>query len=87
MLSTAAEKENLTTQDITAIAADIRSHSDNIEDDEFSNVMFKMQHLGLWKGEPRQVREPIVSLNREVGFVNSDAAGIFVPCAKFGDHQ
>jgi hypothetical protein len=24
-------------------------------------------------------------VGREVGFVNSDAAGIFVPCANFGD--
>lgn len=44
-----------------------------------------MQHLGMWKGEAKTVREPIVSIHHEVGFVNSDAAGIFVPCASFGD--
>ena len=31
------------------------------------------------------MREPILSLGRDVGFVNSDAAGVFVPCAQFGD--
>ena len=39
----------------------------------------------MWSGETAPVREPIISEGREVGFVNSDAAGIFVPCADFGD--
>lgn len=50
--------------------------------DGFFNLL---QNLGMWKGEVKPVREPIVSLNRSVGFVNSDAAGIFVPCREFGD--
>lgn len=45
-----------------------------------------LKELGMWSGETKPVREPIVSLNRSVGFVNSDAAGIFVPCRRFGDH-
>ena len=45
-----------------------------------------LNQLGMWSGETQPVREPIVSLNRSVGFVNSDAAGIFVPCRRFGDH-
>lgn len=51
----------------------------------FDGLLNLMHHLGMWKGEVKPVREPIVSLNREVGFVNSDAAGIFVPCVSFGD--
>ncbi len=51
----------------------------------FDGVMYLMKELGMWKGEIASVREPIVSEGREVGFVNSDAAGIFVPCANFGD--
>ena len=51
----------------------------------FDGVMYLMKELGMWKGEITSVREPIVSEGREVGFVNSDAAGIFVPCANFGD--
>ena len=50
--------------------------------DGFFNLL---KELGMWKGKTNTVREPIVSLNREVGFVNSDAAGIFVPCKKFGE--
>ena len=51
----------------------------------FDGVMYLMKELGMWKGEIASVREPIVSEGREVGFVNSDAAGIFIPCANFGD--
>ena len=39
----------------------------------------------MWSGETAPVREPIVSEGREVGFINSDAAGIFVPCVSFGE--
>ena len=51
----------------------------------FDGILNLMKELGMWKGETKAVREPIVSLNRSVGFVNSDAAGIFVPCVRFGD--
>lgn len=51
----------------------------------FDGVLNLMKELGMWKGETAYVREPVVSVGREVGFVNSDAAGIFVPCANFGD--
>ncbi|MBP5362752.1 MAG: succinylglutamate desuccinylase/aspartoacylase family protein [Ruminococcus sp.] len=51
----------------------------------FDGILNLMKELGMWHGETAHVREPIVSEGREVGFVNSDAAGIFVPCADFGD--
>lgn len=51
----------------------------------FDGILNLMKELGMWSGETSPVREPIVSEGREVGFVNSDAAGIFVPCADFGD--
>ena len=51
----------------------------------FDGILNLMKELGMWNGETTPVREPIVSEGREVGFVNSDAAGIFVPCANFGD--
>lgn len=38
-----------------------------------------MKHLGMWSGEVKPVREPMTSVGREVGFVNSGAAGVFVP--------
>ena len=52
----------------------------------FDGILNLMKELGMWSGEGTPVREPIVSEGREVGFVNSDAAGIFVPCADFGDN-
>ena len=51
----------------------------------FDGILNLMKELGMWNGETAPVREPIVSEGREVGFVNSDAAGIFVPCVSFGE--
>lgn len=51
----------------------------------FDGVLNLLKNLGMWKGTVKPVREPIVSINRDVGFVNSDAAGIFVPLKNFGD--
>ena len=51
----------------------------------FDGVLNLMKELGMWKGETSPVREPIISEGHTVGFVNSDAAGIFVPFANFGD--
>ena len=51
----------------------------------FDGILNLMKELGMWKGKTSSVREPIISQGHEVGFVNSDAAGIFVPCASFGD--
>jgi predicted deacylase len=42
-------------------------------------IMNLLQHLGMWNGEVKPVRTPLVSKDLEVGFINSDAAGIFVP--------
>ncbi|MGN0622735.1 MAG: M14 family metallopeptidase [Oscillospiraceae bacterium] len=51
----------------------------------FDGILNLMRNLGMWKGEEIKVRQPIVSLNGAVGFVNSKAAGIFVPSVNFGD--
>lgn len=51
----------------------------------FEGIFNLLKELGMWCGETAPVREPIVSEGREVGFVNSDAAGIFVPCVSFGE--
>lgn len=51
----------------------------------FDGIFNLLKELGMWSGETDPVREPIVSEGREVGFVNSDAAGIFVPCVSFGE--
>ena len=44
-----------------------------------------MKNLGMWKGETKPVRDPVISLNGAVGFVNSSADGIFVPLVNFGE--
>ena len=42
-----------------------------------------MIELGIWESEYRPlVKEPIVSTDHEVGFVNADASGLFVPCVQ-----
>ncbi|MBP7187864.1 MAG: succinylglutamate desuccinylase/aspartoacylase family protein [Ruminococcus sp.] len=51
----------------------------------FDGIFNLLKELGMWSSETAPVREPIVSEGREVGFVNSDAAGIFVPCVNFGE--
>ena len=51
----------------------------------FDGIFNLLKELGMWSGETAPMREPIVSEGREVGFVNSDAAGIFVPCVSFGE--
>lgn len=42
--------------------------------------------VGMWTGSPEKVRTPVVSKDRSVGFLNSDAAGIFIPCTTHGSH-
>ncbi|MCI7767852.1 MAG: M14 family metallopeptidase [Oscillospiraceae bacterium] len=41
-----------------------------------------LKSLGMWSGETEPVRDPIVSGERAVDFVNSGADGIFVPCVE-----
>ena len=42
-----------------------------------------MIELGIWESEYRPlVKEPIVSTDHEVGFVNADVSGLFVPCVQ-----
>lgn len=45
-----------------------------------------MCELGIWTGEAPEVREPIVSRDGHVSFVNAEASGIFVPCIEHWTH-
>jgi predicted deacylase len=49
-------------------------------------ILNLLRELGMWKGMPGQTREPLISKDHNVGFLNSDAAGIFLPCATHGSH-
>lgn len=46
------------------------------------NVMKKM---GVWEGTAGEVEVPIVSTDREVGYLNADRAGIYIPHVKIGE--
>lgn len=41
-----------------------------------------MKDMGIWDGETIEPKDPIVSEDGEVGFVNAGAPGIFVPCVE-----
>lgn len=41
-----------------------------------------MTEMGIWEDSPREVREPIVSQDGKVEFINAEASGIFVPHIK-----
>jgi predicted deacylase len=45
-----------------------------------------LRELGMWKGAGGQTRKPLVSKDRGVSFLNSDAGGIFIPCAAHGSY-
>lgn len=41
-----------------------------------------MKDMGIWDGEVIEPKQPIISEDGEVGFVNANAPGIFVPCVE-----
>lgn len=45
-----------------------------------------MCELGIWSGEAPEVREPIVSRDRHVSFINAEASGIFIPAIGHWTH-
>jgi len=49
-------------------------------------ILNLLSELGMWKGDAGRTRQPLVSKDRGVGFLNSDAAGIFIPHATHGSH-
>ncbi|MGN1362023.1 MAG: M14 family metallopeptidase [Eggerthellaceae bacterium] len=49
-----------------------------------NGIMNLMCSLGIWAGEAPAVREPVVSTDGKVCFVNADNAGIFLPTMDHG---
>lgn len=45
-----------------------------------------MAEMGIWDGEAPEVREPIVSSDGYVNFVNAEASGIFIPAVQHWTH-
>ncbi|MCC8042016.1 MAG: M14 family metallopeptidase [Oscillospiraceae bacterium] len=52
----------------------------------FDGIFNLMKNMGMWKGDTVEPRRPIISQNSAVGFVNSDADGVFLPEVSFGDY-
>jgi len=45
-----------------------------------------LRELGMWNGAEGQTRSPLISKDLSVGFLNSDAGGIFIPRTAHGSH-
>jgi predicted deacylase len=50
-----------------------------------NGILNLLCELGMWSGDVKPVRTPMISKDRGVGYLNSDAAGIFIPCVAHGD--
>lgn len=48
-------------------------------------ILNLMKHEGLWDGPVGDVKEPIISSDRAVGYMNANTSGIYVPECKIGD--
>lgn len=42
-------------------------------------ILNLMKEMGIWSGETRRVKTPIISSDRAVGYINSDHPGIYLP--------
>jgi len=49
-------------------------------------ILNMLSELGMWNGLTRQVREPLVSKDHRIDFLNSVAHGIFIPGAAHGSY-
>lgn len=47
-----------------------------------NGILNLMKDQGMWLGPVDPVRQPIISSDGKVGFVNADASGIFIPCVE-----
>lgn len=49
-------------------------------------ILNLMKTEGMWEGEVGPVREPIISSDHAVGYVNAETSGIYVPVKNIGDY-
>jgi len=45
-----------------------------------------MKNMGIWTGPVEEVREPIVSTDGKVSFINAEVSGVFVPVVNHSRH-
>lgn len=48
-------------------------------------ILNLMKEMGIWSGLVESVREPLISSDRAIGFVNADHPGIYLPDARIFD--
>lgn len=51
-----------------------------------TGILNLMKETGIWTGHTDAVKEPIVSSDHEIGFLNATMPGIFVPQQNIGDN-
>lgn len=44
-----------------------------------NGILNLMREMGIWTGDVQPVGEPIVSVDRNVNFINASSAGVFIP--------
>lgn len=49
-------------------------------------ILNVMKELGVWQGSVGEIRTPIVSEDRKVGYLNAEKAGIYVPRVQIGTY-
>ncbi len=49
-------------------------------------ILNLMKEMGIWTGDVNPVRQPIISTDGYVGYINAEKSGIFVPQAEHLDH-
>lgn len=76
---------NLNNRDIPTLLVEMgvgmritKEYGDQLVDGIF-NLLKK---LNIWSGEVAAVREPIISTEKEVNFINANVSGVFMPCVK-----
>lgn len=47
-------------------------------------ILNVMKELGVWQGSVGEIRTPIISEDRKVGYLNAEKAGIYVPKVQIG---
>lgn len=51
-----------------------------------NGILNLMANLGMWSGEVFPCRQPIVSMDRSVSFINAETSGVFVPTIRHSDN-
>lgn len=51
-----------------------------------TGILALMKHLGMWSGPVGEVREPIVSMDGSVDYINAEAPGIFIQHVEHWEH-